>query len=119
VEFRRVALRQRLIGFFGIAVLLLLVLVGDYGLLTLTACNLTMVPSHYRTPIASHTSRADRYHRCAAAMHRSARNRVLVFFEFGTWRHGYVGAYPHLSRVILLVSHFWYRSITMNQLVNL
>ena len=52
------------------------------------------VPSvDYRTLIES---RVDLYRRRAAAMTGSARNSVLVPFDFGTWRRGY---YPHSGLV--------------------
>jgi len=50
----------------------------------------------YRTLIGSHTLRVGWYHRRAASTTGSARNRVLVPFDFGTRRRGY---YPHSGLV--------------------
>ena len=77
-----------------------LLLLGDpYGLLTLTAYNLTTVPSrssHQRIPIGSLTPRVNWYHWRAALVTGSARNCVLAPFAFSMWRHGY---YSHLGLV--------------------
>ena len=71
----------------------LLIVVGDYDPLNLTVYNSTSVDNsstaiwhdswdtiecHYSTPIGSHTLRVDRYHRRAAMITGSARNRILV-----------------------------------------